>query len=160
MSRQQTLVGRHSRRGLATTLVIVTSVVLSACGVDAGMGTLTEAEFIDQVNSLCAEQQMAIGQAVGPLFGGGEPSAEDMQAALDQIVALSHDLADDIEALAEPASLTEDVEAFVAALDEGTDEAAEQIGAEFFSSDNDPWAEATILASDLGANVCGPDSET
>ncbi len=150
----------------AAVLSMVVSVILSACGGDAGTGTIThtegaptDSEFIDQVNGLCAQEAAAIGQTIGPLFGGDEPSPEDMQAALDEVVALSRGLADDIDALAIPPALAEDVDALVAALNDGTDQAAAQTGVEFFGSDDDPWSTASAMAADLGLSACGPGND-
>lgn len=146
-------------RPLVAAAILAAGTVLAACGGDdeATADTLTAAEFIEQANALCTTESQAIGEVIGPLFSGGAPSPEDQQAALDKVVALSRGLATDIGALAEPSSLTADVDALVHNLDSGTDEAAEQTGADFFGSDDDPWAEATVLAKDLGLDACGPE---
>jgi hypothetical protein len=150
---------RSTRRLIpaAGATILVAAMALTGCGDDeAEAGTLTEAEFVEQANALCATQAQAIGRVIGPLFAAGQPSPQDQQAALDQIVTLSRSLADDIGALVEPRSLTADIEELVKSLDAGTDEAAKQTGAAFFGSDEDPWADAQARAHDLGLDACVP----
>lgn len=118
-----------------------------------GAVALADADFVGQVNALCVEQQKAIGGLIGPLFPG-EPSPEAMQEALDGVVQLSRQLADDIGALTAPADLSDEVAALVAALDAGTDVAASQTGVQFFGGEDDPWAKATALAGEYGLTAC------
>lgn len=120
---------------------------------------LTETEFRTQANALCASEGQKVGQVVGPLFAGGQPTADQQQEALDQIVALSRDLSADLDALAEPDALTKDVDALITSLDAGTDAAAAQTGAEYFSSDEDPWSDASDKARAMGLDGCGPQSD-
>jgi len=144
-------------RAIPAAAIIVAATALSACGDDANAETLTAAEFHDQANALCAAQGLAIRGVIGPLFGNGEPTPEDMQTALDEIVALSRGLAHDIDALAAPNSIGPDVHELVTALEAGTDAAAAQTGIEFFGADDDPWADATSTAHNLGLDACGPE---
>lgn len=146
---------RTNHPTISIAVLVAVGAALSACGGDAKAGTLTTAEFVNQANALCATEGQAIGEVVGPLFASGAPSADAQQAALDQIVSLSRDLAKDIDALAEPSSLTDDVGRLIADLDDGTDAAAAQTGAEFFASDADPWADAAAKASAMGLDACG-----
>jgi hypothetical protein len=146
-----------------TTIVFTAAVaigaVLTGCGSDAGPGTLTEAEFVEQANALCATESQAVGQAIGALFGEGQPSGGEQQAALDHVVTLSRDLAGDIDALPEPSSLSDDVDQLLAAFEQGTDRAAAQTGRAFFARDDDPWSAAAARARDLGLDACGPQDE-
>lgn len=153
-------------RWLVLPFVVVAATGIAACGDDdddtatattaAAADTLTEAEFLEQGNALCGAQGQEIGAVIGPLFGAGDPTPEAMQEALDQIVVLSRGIAEDLDALAEPEDLSDDVAAIVDALNAGTDEAEGQTGAEFFSTEDDPWAEAGALAQGIGLDACGP----
>jgi hypothetical protein len=126
----------------STTAAIVDGAVASA-----------EVDFIGQVNALCVEQQKAIGGLIGPLFSG-EPTPEAMQDALDGVVELSRQLADDIGALTAPPDLGDEVTTLVDALDAGTDEAASRTGVQFFGGEDDPWAKAAALAGEYGMTAC------
>ena len=119
---------------------------------------LSETDFIDQANGICAEHNEAIGGIIGPLFASAEPTPDAMQEALDGVVALSRQLAVDIDALAEPPELSDKVTAVLDALNEGTDEAASQTGPEFFTSEDDPWAEAATLGDEIGLTACSGDA--
>jgi hypothetical protein len=148
------------RRAIFTASLVAIGAPPWACGSDqADSDTLTAPAFKEQVNALCVTEGQQIGEIIGPLFAGGEPTPDQSQAALDQVVALSRDLADGISALAPPSSLAGDVDQLVVALDTATDEAAKQSGAEFFASEDDPWAAAGAMARDLGLDACGPSSE-
>ena len=145
----------------ATTMVAAATMLfavmaLTGCGDDgeAEAHTLSETEFVEQTNALCAAQTQAISGVIGPLFAGGQPSPQDQQAALDQIVTLSRRLAVDIDALAEPRSLTTDIGTLISRLNAGTDEAAKQTGADFFGSDDNPWADAEARAQEMGLDAC------
>lgn len=149
-------------------IVVAASTPLTACSDDdtdaaktdttavdtTAVATLTETEFVEQGNALCVEQAQAVGEVMGPLFSAGPPSPEDEQAALDQVVTLSRGLAGDLDALNEPSALADDVEALISELEAGTDAAAAQTGAEFFASEDDPWADAGAMAQDLGLDAC------
>jgi hypothetical protein len=141
---------RINSPAIPTAILVAISAALSACGDDASADTLTKAEFVDQANALCASEGQAIGEVIGPLLGSDQPSADDQQAALDQIVDLSHD----IDALAAPSALKDDVDQLTAALDDGTDAASAQTGREFFSSNSDPWADAVAKAREMGLDAC------
>ena len=120
--------------------------------------TLSDADFITQVNALCSAEGQAIDALIGPLFATGQPTPDSMQEALDSIVQLSRTLALDIDALAEPSDLSNHVAALVRALAAGTDEAASRTGQEFFAANDNPWAAATALADEYGFAACGEKS--
>ena len=146
---------RTTRPIIPLAVLIAMSAAFTACGDDASAETLTESQFVDQVNALCTAEGQAIGAIVGPIFASAAPSADAQQAALDQIVQLSTGLNNDIDALAAPDSLTTDVDQLTASLIHGTDTAAAQTGEEFFASDDDPWADAVAKAHEMGLDACG-----
>ena len=124
---------------------------LAACGDDDS--GLTTAEFRDRANTICADGDIEIGEAVGAVFGGEDVGPEQLQAALDTIVSVSRRQMDEISALAAPSSLKDDVAEFVTEGRSGTD-AAEAQGLGFFESDGDPWQRTGELAGDLGLDAC------
>ncbi len=139
----------HSMRYLAVGGFALIALV-TGCGDD---DTLSTAEFTEQANAICAEGDLEIGAAVGAVFGAAEPSPEQMQEALDTIVSVSNRQLDDIEALEEPSSMSDDVEAMVAEGRSGT-EIAENQGLGFFEDDGDPWEQTQQLAVELGLDAC------
>jgi len=109
---------RRARRPLAMIAlpVVGMSLAAAACGDDeesaaTTQATLTEAEFLEQGNAICAEANATIGVSVGELFDAGDPTPEAMQEVLDVIVTTTRQAADEIAALAAPAALRDDVNA-------------------------------------------------
>ena len=132
------------------------ALALAACGDDTD--TLTQAEFTEQANSICIEGDQEIGAAVGAVFSSEEPTPEQMQEGLDTIVSVSNQQLDDIDALAEPSDMSDDVDALIAEGRSATDEAEAQ-GLGFFETDDDPWTGTQELAADLGLDACAGDAE-
>jgi outer membrane murein-binding lipoprotein Lpp len=148
-------------RRLIPVAIVVTVAVLAGCSHDnkptaAQSSTSTAAAFTAKVNALCATEGQAIGGVIGQMHSKGEPTEQDMQAALDQIVSLSRGLASDIQALPVPPALSGNVAAYVSALNAGTATAAAQKGPAFFASNDDPWSKATALAKEDGLTSCVP----
>jgi hypothetical protein len=158
--------GRSGARALAAVSVLL--VLFGAgCGDDdssaaasssdsssAAAGTLTAAEFRDQAEAICTQANQEIDAAVGQVFGAEtDPTPDQLQEALDTIIAVSRRQLDDIGSLAEPSDMTADVEALVAEGRSATD-AAEAQGLGFFENDDDPWAHTAELAAGLGLDAC------
>lgn len=136
---------------LAIVGVLLPTLFLAGCGDDdAG---LTAAEFREQANAICAQGNQDIGEAAGPVFGNESATPDDLQSALDAIVSISNRQLDDIEALAAPADLEDDVAALVTEGRSATDTAEAQ-GLGFFESEDDPWARTGELAAGLGLDAC------
>ena len=110
-------------------------------------------EFRDQASAIICEGDQEIGSAVGQVFGGGEPTPEQMEEALTAITSASLGQADAIDALAAPSDLEADVDALLAEWRSAT-AAAKAQGLGFFESDDDPWALTTELAEGLGLESC------
>lgn len=127
-------------------------VLLTGCGSDGGE-SLTEEAFRDRANAICAEGGEEIGEAVGAVFGGAEPTPETLQGALDTIVSSTRRQLDEIDALAAPGSIAGDVDAMLVELRGATDAAAAQ-GVGFWEDDGDPWATGNDMAARLGLDVC------
>ncbi len=67
---------------------IALTVLVSACGEDGDDAAAVQS-FRDQANGVCAEAGVAIGAAIGEAFQAGEPTPEQLQAALDTVVTVS-----------------------------------------------------------------------
>ncbi|WP_040494387.1 hypothetical protein [Ilumatobacter nonamiensis] len=138
-----------NRHQITILAAVVPLAGLAACGSD---DHLTTEEFQARADAICADASSTIGETLGPVFGG-DPSPEQLQEALDTIVATSRTTRDDIAALDAPSDLSDDVDALLAAFDAGTDE-AESLGLAFFDTDDDPWAAAGEQAGALGLDAC------
>jgi hypothetical protein len=131
--------------------VFLSAALVVSCGSDDQGLSITD--FRDQANAICAKGNQDIGEAVGAVFGSDSPTPESMQAALDTIVSVSRQQLDDIEALAPPSAIKDDVKEMIAEGRSATDTAEGQ-GLGFFESDDDPWARTGELAVGLGLNAC------
>lgn len=129
----------------------------AACGDDdaeSSSDSLSEAEFLEAGNAICGTTNASIGGRVDELFAAGSPTDEAAQAALDFIVGESEAAGDALAALAEPPSMSDDVDALLAALDDANADAASQTGAAFFDTTDDPWADFGRQAVALGLDEC------
>ncbi len=140
---------RHIRAVLIVSIAFGASV--AACGDDDD--ALTPTEFRDQANAICAQGTNDIGAAVGSVFGNDTPTPEQLQEALDSIVSITRQQFDDVEALAVPQDLADDVDAMLAEGRSATD-AAEAQGLGFFESEDDPWTRTAEMATALGLDAC------
>ena len=130
---------------------VVVGALVASCGSDDD--ALSVEEFRDQANAIICEGDQEIGTAVGQVFGGGEPTPEQMEEALTAITSASLGQADAIDALVAPSDLEADVDALVAEWRSAA-AAAEAQGLGFFESEDDPWALTTELAEGLGLESC------
>lgn len=115
--------------------------------------TLTAGAFREQANEICTVGGEEVHEAFFSVFGSDAPTTDQMQEALDTVIAVSHRQLDDIEKLAEPSELSAEVDAFIAQGHSDTDE-AEAMGLGFFESDDDPWTETDDKARALGLDAC------
>lgn len=141
------------KRRMCTTL---TAAILLSAGILVGCGddddTLTQAQFTEQANAICVEADAKIGEVVGPVFSG-EPTPDELQAALDTIVSTSRDTADRLRELSPPSDIADQVGDMLAAFDAANDEAESQ-GLGFFEGADDPWAPVGVIAGNLGLDAC------
>jgi hypothetical protein len=128
---------------------------LAACGGD-GTKDLTTAQFRQQANTICTQASQEIFKTVTSVMGGNEPTAAELQAGPDKIVAISTKQLDDIAALDAPSGLDHDVAALVAEGRKAT-AAAETQGPAYWSTDDNPWARTQQMATKLGLDACGSD---
>jgi hypothetical protein len=149
-NRRSVVVATMKRIQITMLAAVVPLAALAGCGSDDDH--LTTQEFQAQANAICADANATIGETLGPIFGG-EPTPEQLQQALDTIVATSRTTHDDIAALDAPSDVSDDVDAMLASFDAGTDE-AESLGLAFFDTEDDPWADAGQQAGALGLDAC------
>ena len=141
---------RHRRGfGWAVSTGLLAVVGLSACSDDKE--ALTEAEFVEQGNAICAEgneRTDAIGEALGDA-----PSDAEVEAAIDELADDVEGQIDDIRDLEEPDEISDDVNA---ALDQAEEdlEALREAGADILTAEEDPFAETNELLNGVGLTVC------
>ena len=128
------------------------TVTLAGCGSDAD-DSLGVQEFRDRSNEICAQSTQVIGEAIGPILGGSDPTPQQLQDALDTLVSASRKAVDDIDELAAPKSVQADVDAMLVEFRSANDEAEAQ-GLGFWETDGDPWAAGNALAAELGLDAC------
>lgn len=143
------------RQALVWTLLALASLTFAACG---GEDALTEEEFVAQANEICAAGNERVDAAAEDVFGdiasGEEPSQEQLQEFLDTFTDDIEGQIDDIEALSPPDDMADDVDAFLEAASDKLTEVRDA-GPEVLLSEEDPFAEVSIMAEDLGLTECG-----
>lgn len=133
-----------------TALTLLSTGALAACSNDED--TLTRAQFTEQANTICVDADDKIGEVLGPIFSG-EPTPDELQAALDAIVSTSRETSDSLAKLAPPSDVSDDVDDMLTAFNTANDEAEAQ-GLGFFENDGDPWAPVGAIAASLGLDRC------
>jgi TRAP-type uncharacterized transport system substrate-binding protein len=131
-----------------------------AAGVSGATGVtgapLTKEEFIKQADAICKTGNDTVDQAAEQVFGGQQPTPEQVeQVANDTVIPAIQQEHDDIAALTPPAGDEDEVQAILDALSSALDavKADPQV---LVASDNaGPFAEANQLAQDYGLKVCG-----
>lgn len=138
-----------TRHAFTATLVLVSAAALSGCGDDDS--GLTAAEFRTEANAICAAGGEEIHTAFFSL--GEDATPEDMQVAFDTVISVSYRQLDDIEDLAVPSDLANQVDEL---LQQGRSDTgdAEAMGLGFFESEDDPWETTSKLAQGLGLDAC------
>lgn len=153
MNRQRSGHTAHTRMaGLAAAASVLVPATLAGCASDAA-DTLGVQEFRDRSNEICTKSTEEIGEALGPVLGGPDPTPEQLQEALDTLVSSSRKAVDDVDELAAPESMQSDVDAMLAEFRSANDEAEAQ-GLSFWETDGDPWAAGNALAAELGLDAC------
>jgi hypothetical protein len=146
------------RRIALAVVLLVGACALAGCGDDDD--ALSEEEFLQQGNAICAAGNDRLDAAFGELDleEGEEPTAEQMGALVsDVFVPDVQSQIDDVRALEPPDELADTVEQFLddaqTALDELEQQAADDPSA-LFSGDEDPFAEVNAQADDIGLTEC------
>lgn len=137
---------------MAVTLGAVLIFGPSAC--DGGGERLTEEEFITQANDACEEGNQEIEDAASAIGGSGQqPSEEELEGFVDDIVTAIQGQIDEIDGLNPPEDMEADVDAMVSELQSAVDEVESQ-GTAVLRSEDNPFADANEMAGELGLEVC------
>jgi hypothetical protein len=114
--------------------------------------TLTEAEFADEANAICAEGGREIDAAANQAFDSGEPTPDEVeQFATEILVPGVQDQIDQIRALGAPPEISADLDS---ALEEGEAVLAE-IEDDPTAIRANPFGEVNRELKELGLTACG-----
>lgn len=119
---------------------------------------LTEAEFLEQGNAICAEGNAAIDAGAEALGTDGPPDAATLTAFFtDTILPSVQGQLDGLRALSPPEELEADIDALLEDADAALDDMRQQIedDAEAFLDAPDPFEEVNARAVELGLTACG-----
>ena len=115
-------------------------------------GELTEADWREQANAICAETGPAIGEAFGAM-DPTSPTDAQIDHVVETLVSVNRETEERIDALAEPAALTDQVEALLDANEAATSTIEEQ-GPAALDTVDQLFAPVNELATDLGLDAC------
>ena len=127
-----------------------------ACG--SGGAQLTETEFRDQANIVCANSESELASIFQEIFSKLDTATEaERQTATDGLLETLDKEIDDLAALEPPDAIADDVDAMLSTVRAGASTVREQ-GAGFWLDDSDPFADAEQQASALGLDACAGDT--
>lgn len=139
------------RRALAVVAAGTFALVgIVACS--SSSDALSEDDWREQANGICAETAPAIGEAFAAL-DPATATPEQLDDVVDTLVEVNRDTGERIDALDEPSALTDRVAALLAANDAATDTVEEQ-GAAALDTLDETFAPANELATELGLDAC------
>ena len=138
-----------------TPFVVVTlsALLLTGCG---GDGTLSAKEFRSQANKLCADANKDT-ETYGAKISQTSSDAE-VTEAIDRTVKRSEKLVADIDALAAPTSMADDVDSMLASVRAGMkelDKISSVQDVTSFDASSGPLKDANDKAVKLGLDTCG-----
>ena len=131
----------------------------AACGDEENR--LSAEDFREQANEICADFNRADDEAAEEFFGDEEPSTEEIVAFFeDSALPRVRNLLDDLDELAPPESLEEEVDGLLAAARQALAEVEQGIqqDPEGFFEGEDPFADVDPRAIDLGLDACVDDT--
>ncbi|HEV2755234.1 MAG TPA: hypothetical protein VG318_05595 [Actinomycetota bacterium] len=130
--------------------------LLAAAGC-SGEDRLSEEEFVEQANAICAEGNEELESAADELVEGGDPSEEDLEGLIDTAIDNVSAQLNGIEDLSPPEDMEADVEDLLETARAELQD-LEDAGAEAFTSGEPPFEESNQKARDLGLDECGDES--
>lgn len=139
-------------RAIAMTIAVGFALAVSGCGGDDDSEPLTKAEWLEQADALCTannEEVDAIGDEVGDT-----PTDEEFAEGIGRVADSYDDLIDEIKELNPPEEIADDVDAMLASLSDGMD-TIRDLGADLRTAEENPLADASAKAQEIGLEVCG-----
>ena|SRR5688572_3612980 len=144
------------RRLTALAMVLAVLATGAACGGDddddGGGEALTEAEFIEQADQICADIEAEV-DAQEPETDN--PTPEEIEEYIDDVVVPNfQDQIDQISDLNPPEEIQDEVDELIDAAQEALDEVEGLSGDEVMELEGDPFEEVNAMAADLGLQEC------
>ncbi len=142
------------RLRVAAAVLVLVAVPLGACGKDSA----SKADFLAAGGKICKgidAKLMKINE-----IPTGEPTPEQQQKLLSDISKILEDATKELSALDRPSEDRKTVDAFIAAMEEGTAKIKEatkspEASVELLNSNTDPMEKANDLADKYGLTECG-----
>jgi hypothetical protein len=134
-----------------------TTAVAGASGV--GGIALTQEEWAEQADTICATADKEIDAVGEELFGGQQPSQDQIdEFVTDALVPSVQGQLDAIQALTPPEEIADDVTAFLDDANAALDEIRDDPSLAASEGGDSPFADVNQQAKDLGLEECGSDS--
>jgi hypothetical protein len=150
----------HTFRRLAPACIflVAAGAAGAACGSADANGTLTEAQYRDKANAVCAAAEADLAPIFEAIFPKLATATEaERGTAADGLLQVLGKEIDDLAALTPPDSIADDVDAMLAAVRTAQSTVREQ-GAGFWLDDVDPFTDADQRAAALGLDACAGDT--
>jgi hypothetical protein len=151
---------RCATRLVAALAAVVLSPVVAACGDDDNDGDrLSEADFLEQGNQICAGSNARIQRAGEEAFGSadGDTDPEALTTYLAVLKAEVRGQIDDVTALRPPSNLEDELTLLKSTANEEFDQMVADIDADptaFAYSEADPFAESNAIMVEIGLKEC------
>ena len=131
----------------------VTTGASGASGVTGA--ALTEDEFLEQGNAICAAGSKELDAQAQEVFGGQQPSPAELEQFVGDILVPSiQGQIDGVRALVPPDDIADDVTAFLDEAESALGEIEDEPSLAAASNAESPFAEANRMAEDLGLTEC------
>jgi hypothetical protein len=145
----------------AALLCAAFALVLVGCGDDEESSTettaataLTDEEFLDQGNEICAAGNEEIDQAANETFAGQEPTDAQVEQFSGILISSIQAQIDGIRALPPPEDIAADVETFLSDAEDALAEVEADPSLLVASDDEGPFADVNAQALELGLTEC------
>ena len=143
-------------------VVLVVGLLLASCGDER----LTAAEFVAKGNQVCTRADRRLAAVFRTLSGPEQPTAEEVQGAIEKVVPITQDVVDDFKQLHPPERLEKRFEVAIShaenAIVELRNAAATPEGAQrLFTAgpEEDPFKETNESLKAIGITRCSDDAE-
>jgi hypothetical protein len=145
----------------AALLCAAFALVLVGCGDDEESSTettaataLTDEEFVDQGNEICAAGNEEIDQAANETFAGQQPTDAQVEQFAGILIPSIQAQIDGIRALTPPEDIAADVETFLSDAEDALAEVEADPLLLVASDDEGPFADVNAQALELGLTEC------
>ena len=134
-----------------------TTTVAGASGATGVSGApLTQDEFIAQADAICKSANQDIEQQANDVFGGGQPTAADVEQFANAVLVPNlQDQVDQLRALTPPEGDEDQINAMIDDLDSAASQVEDDPSLLQGSDNSGPFADVNQQAEDYGLKVCG-----